>query len=71
VDLPSYENAFEENPGLLSLRVLPIDPPSYTESVLEIQRQPLTGTEGPSKMPDSQPPFVVKRLHTHFPSSIN
>ena len=48
MDLPSYENAIEENPGLLSLRVLPIAPPSYTESILEIQRQPLTGTEGPS-----------------------
>jgi len=48
VDLPSYENAFEENQGLLSLRVLPFGPPSYTESILEIQRQPLTGTEGPS-----------------------
>jgi len=46
VDLPSYENAFEENPGLLSLRGLPIGP--LTESILEIQRQPLTGTEDPS-----------------------
>ena len=48
MDLPSYENAILENPGLLLLRVLPIAPPSYTESILEIQRQPLTGTEGPS-----------------------
>ena len=47
-DPPSYENAIEENPGLLSLRVLPIAPPSYTESISEIQRQPLTGTEGQS-----------------------
>lgn len=47
-DPPSYESAIEENPGLLSLRVLPIAPPSYTESISEIQRQPLTATEGPS-----------------------
>ena len=47
-DPPSYEKAIEENPGLLSSRVLPIAPPSYTESISEIQRQPLTETEGPS-----------------------
>lgn len=47
-DPPSYEKAIEENPGLLSSRVLPIAPPSYTESILEIQRQPLTETEGQS-----------------------
>jgi hypothetical protein len=44
-DPPTYEKAIEENPGLLSSRVLPIAPPSYTESISEIQRQPLTGTE--------------------------
>jgi hypothetical protein len=47
-DPPYYEKAIEENPDLLSSRVLPIAPPSYTESISEIQRQPLTGTEGQS-----------------------